>query len=69
MQEANLLVVNHHLLFSDLEIRRSAEAQSAVLPDYQYLILDEAHHLEAIAGKHATVELTNSRVNRLLRLP
>ena len=66
MQEANLLVVNHHLLFSDLEIRRSAEAQSAVLPDYQYLILDEAHHLEAIAGKHATVELTNSRVKRLL---
>ena len=66
MQEANLLIVNHHLLFSDLEIRRSADVQSAVLPDYQYLILDEAHHLEAIAGKHATVEFTNSRVKRFL---
>ena len=66
MQEANLLVVNHHLLFSDLAIRQSADVQSAVLPDYQYLIFDEAHHLEAIAGKHATVELTNSRVKRFL---
>ena len=66
MHEANLIVVNHHLLFSDLEIRRSADAQSAILPDYQYLILDEAHHLEAIAGRHATVELSNSRVKRFL---
>ena len=66
MHEANLIVVNHHLLFSDLEIRRSADVQSAILPDYQYLILDEAHHLEAIAGRHATVELSNSRVKRLL---
>ncbi|MDE0298936.1 MAG: DEAD/DEAH box helicase [Candidatus Poribacteria bacterium] len=66
MQEAHLLVVNHHLLFSDLAIRQSAEVQSAVLPDYSYLILDEAHHLEAVAGKHSTVELTNFRVRRFL---
>lgn len=66
LQEANLLVVNHHLLFSDLAIRQSADAQSAILPDYRYLILDEAHHLEAIAGKHATVEFTNFRVKRFL---
>ena len=66
MQEADLLVVNHHLLFSDLAVRQSADLQSAVLPDYQYLILDEAHHLEATAGKHATVELTNYRVKRFL---
>ncbi len=66
MHEADLLVVNHHLLFSDLAVRQSADLQSAVLPDYQYLILDEAHHLEATAGKHATVELTNSRVKRFL---
>ena len=65
MREANLLIVNHHLLFSDLEIRKSG-VQSAILPDYQYLILDEAHHLEATAVNHASIEFTNSRVKRFL---
>ena len=65
MREANLLIVNHHLLFSDLEVRKSG-VQSAILPDYQYLILDEAHHLESIAVNHANIEFTNSRVKRFL---
>ncbi|WP_339134162.1 MAG: ATP-dependent DNA helicase [Candidatus Electrothrix sp. GW3-4] len=43
-----LLVVNHHLLFSDLAVRKNGFGE--VLPRYQSLIIDEAHHLENVAG-------------------
>lgn len=39
-QAAHLVVINHALLLSDLA------ASSRVVPDYEYLIIDEAHHLE-----------------------
>lgn len=39
-QQANLIIVNHSLLISDLKVG------DAILPRYQYLIIDEAHHLE-----------------------
>ncbi|MCI5166553.1 MAG: ATP-dependent DNA helicase [Candidatus Electrothrix sp. GM3_4] len=44
-----LLVVNHHLLFSDLAVRKNGFGE--VLPRYQSVIIDEAHHLENVAGK------------------
>ncbi|TAA75043.1 MAG: ATP-dependent DNA helicase DinG [Candidatus Electronema aureum] len=44
-----LLVVNHHLLFSDLAVRRSGYGE--VLPRYETVIFDEAHHLEDIAAQ------------------
>lgn len=37
---AHLVIVNHALLLSDLVL------ESRILPEYQYLIIDEAHHLE-----------------------
>lgn len=39
-EAAHIVVVNHALLLSDVV------AASRVLPEYQYLIIDEAHHLE-----------------------
>jgi len=42
-ESAHLLVVNHALLLADVA------AQNRVLPDYSYLIVDEAHHLEDAA--------------------
>ena len=44
---SRLLVVNHHLLFSDLAVRRSGFGE--VLPRYESVIFDEAHHLENVA--------------------
>ena len=64
MYEANLLIVNHHLLFSDLAIRKDSEA-AGILPDYDYLIIDEAHHLEATATHHMSLEFSNTRVKWL----
>ena len=66
MHNADLLIVNHHLLFSDLAIRKDSEASMSVLPDYEYLIIDEAHHLEATATNHASIDFSNTRVKWLL---
>lgn len=47
---AQLLIVNHHLFFSDLGLRRFGNAE--VLPRYEAVIFDEAHHIENIATKY-----------------
>lgn len=49
---AHVLVVNHHLLLADVAVRRSIgyDAEQAVLPAYQHLIVDEAHHLDKVAS-------------------
>ncbi len=51
-----ILVVNHHLFFSDLALRRFGNAE--VLPRYESVIFDEAHHLEAIAGQYFGVSFS-----------
>lgn len=66
--EADVVVVNHHLLAADLSIRQASEnwQDAAVLPPYQRLILDEAHHLEDVAAHHLGVQVTSRGVRRLL---
>ncbi len=51
---ADVLVVNHHLLFADLSLRIVTDnfTQSAALPAYRRLILDEAHNVEDAATSH-----------------
>ncbi|MBM9616267.1 ATP-dependent DNA helicase [Desulfobulbus rhabdoformis] len=44
---SRVLIVNHHLLFSDLAVRRSGYGE--VLPRYESVIFDEAHHVEQVA--------------------
>ncbi len=65
---ADLLVVNHHLLFSDIAVRRAQEnyTAQAVLPPYRRLILDEAHNLEEAATSHLGVGVTRRSVLRHL---
>ncbi len=52
--EAQLLIVNHHLLFADLAARSESEnyEDPAILPIYTKVILDEAHHIEDIATEY-----------------
>ncbi|MCF8563786.1 DEAD/DEAH box helicase family protein [Alicyclobacillus tolerans] len=49
--EADVIVTNHSLVFSDLK------ADHRVLPKYDRLILDEAHHLEEEATRHLGEEV------------
>jgi ATP-dependent DNA helicase DinG len=66
---ADLLVVNHHLLFSDLAVRRTQGNWNApaVLPHYRRLILDEAHNLEEAATSHLGATLSRRGLYRVLR--
>lgn len=45
---ASLLIVNHHLFFSDLALRKAGYGE--ILPRYEGVIFDEAHHLESVAS-------------------
>lgn len=60
-QDANLLVVNHALFLSDLRLRIS-EPQSGILPEYDYVVFDEAHHLEEVATRVFGLEIGNKRI-------
>ena len=66
---ADLLVVNHHLLFSDLAVRRMQGNWNApaVLPHYRRLILDEAHNLEEAATGHLGANVSRRGLFRTLR--
>jgi ATP-dependent DNA helicase DinG len=65
---ADLLVVNHHLLFSDLAVRRTQGNYTApaVLPPYRRVVLDEAHNLEDAATSHLGVSVSRRGLFRLL---
>lgn len=60
---AQILVVNHALFFSDLALRRNG---ASILPDYDVVIFDEAHTLEAVAGDHLGLEVTSGQLEYLL---
>lgn len=72
MREADVLIVNHHLLFSELAIREEIpddderETQGVLLPSFDFLVLDEAHTLEAVAAEHIGIRLTQGGVRWLL---
>lgn len=65
--EADVVVVNHHLLAADLAVRGVQDnwQEAAVLPPYNRLVIDEAHHLEDIAGQHMGSRVTAIGVHRL----
>lgn len=50
-EEANVIITNHALLFSDIVIRESGNA-TGILPDYTAVVIDEAHNLEDSATNH-----------------
>ena len=60
---ASLLIVNHALFFSDLALRKQG---ASVLPDYDFVVLDEAHTVESVAGDHLGVSVSAGRIRHLL---
>jgi ATP-dependent DNA helicase DinG len=63
VQNAQVLVVNHAILFSDIALRR---AGVSILPDYDVVILDEAHTVEGIAGDHLGINVTSGQIEYTL---
>ena len=65
-QEAEILLVNHALFFSDLAVRRSGEPDAKLLPDYDFVVFDEAHHLETAAAAAFGIAFSSSRLPVLI---
>jgi ATP-dependent DNA helicase DinG len=64
MENADLLICNHALFFSDLALRAKG---ASFLPAYDHVIFDEAHHLEDVASGHFGIRVSESRAKHLLR--
>lgn len=66
--EAQLLIANHHLLFTDLAHRAENNnyKNSAILPPYRHLVIDEAHNLEEIATHHLAERTSVLEIHQLL---
>ena len=63
--EADLIIVNHHLLCADAAVRQSAYGE--VIPSYRYAVIDEAHQLEDVATQYFGVSVSNYRLDELVR--
>jgi len=68
--DANLIVVNHHLLFADIESRMNGVGyeDTAVLPPYKRIVFDEAHGIEDSATSFFSEVLTRFRLMKQINL-
>lgn len=62
-EAAKVLVVNHALFVSDLVLRQH---DRNVIPDYDYVIIDEAHNFASVATDHFGVSVSNVQIQHLL---
>ena len=58
---AHILVVNHALLLADVA------TGNRVLPEYNYVIIDEGHHLEEATTNALSFRITQSMIDRSIR--
>ena len=68
-EKADLIVTNHHILLYDAKYRAETEKDfddDAVLPSYQYAVIDEAHHIEKEATEIFSDVFSTSLVSRYL---
>ncbi len=61
--EADIIVANHALLFSDLVLK---EKGVSLLPEYKFVVLDEAHNIEHVAEEHFGINISTGRFRFLL---
>ncbi|MCS6874341.1 MAG: ATP-dependent DNA helicase [Pyrinomonadaceae bacterium] len=65
-ESAQIIVVNHHLLFADLMVRENEYGK--VLPDYDVVIFDEAHLIEDVAANYFGFEVSKYQIEELIEL-
>ena len=64
-QEADVVVVNHHLLFADMAIKQSGFGE--VLPGASVFIVDEAHQAPETASQFFSSSLSTRQISDLCR--
>ena len=67
--ESDIVIVNHHLFFADLNIKLQAAGapDAGVLPEAAAVIFDEAHELEGVASDYFGVAVSQQRADELAR--
>ena len=63
LEGADIIVANHALMFSDLVLK---EQGVSLLPDYRYVVVDEAHNIEHVAEGHFGIDISDSKIKFLL---
>jgi ATP-dependent DNA helicase DinG len=65
---AQILVANHHLLFADLAIRAETNnyEKTCLIPAYKRVVIDEAHHIEAIATDYFSNKVSRMAIIRTM---
>ncbi|MCQ2572368.1 MAG: ATP-dependent DNA helicase [Treponema sp.] len=66
--DANLIVVNHHLFFADIEARMNGGGyeNTIVLPPYNRIVFDEAHGIESAATSFFSESINRFKVNKVI---
>jgi ATP-dependent DNA helicase DinG len=64
-QEADLIIVNHHLFFADLALKQDDFGR--ILPEYSAVVFDEAHEIEDVASDYFGRQISNFRFEELAR--
>ncbi len=67
--ESDIIIVNHHLFFADLSVKREAAnaPDAGVLPEAAAVVFDEAHELEDVASSYFGLSVSNIRFEELAR--
>ncbi len=65
---ANIIVVNHHLLFADIQSRLNGAGydDAAVLPPYKHIVFDEAHGIENAATSFFSESVNRFKISKLV---
>ncbi|MGD0154296.1 MAG: helicase C-terminal domain-containing protein [Thermacetogeniaceae bacterium] len=66
LQDAGLIICNHALFFTDLNVRTGSGGRAGLLPGYQVVVLDEAHHVEDVARQSMSTMVSSMRLPVLL---
>jgi ATP-dependent DNA helicase DinG len=64
-EDADIIIVNHHLFFADLNVRGNQFGK--VIPDYSAVIFDEAHLIEDIAADYFGLQVSSFQLDELVR--
>ena len=67
--ESDIIIVNHHLFFADLAVKREAGGapDAGILPESAAAVFDEAHELEEVASSYFGLSVSNIRFDELAR--
>lgn len=57
---AQFVIVNHHLFFADLMVKRSGFGE--IIPRFQVVLFDEAHTIEEIATSYLGISVSTSQL-------